>query len=210
MKKNLIGQIAWVFSLQYYVIQIICGAAWTYGFSWTHNTISDLGNTVCGQYGDRFVCSPYYSLMNGSFVVLGVTTIVGAVLIAKSFSKSRPYYLGFSCMVLSGAGTIVVGLFPENTISVGHITGAALAFVAGNIGMILIGLAQKGRKMPSSLRIYSISSGIIGIIGLTLFIAQIDIGLGLGSMERIASYPQSIWMFVIGTYLLIKSIKARA
>ena len=59
--------------LQYYVVQLIVALAWRVPYSWNGNTISDLGNTMCGKYGSRVVCSPLHGIMNVSFVALGVT-----------------------------------------------------------------------------------------------------------------------------------------
>jgi hypothetical membrane protein len=105
-------------------------------------------------------------------------------------------------MVLAGAGTILVGLFPENTVSALHITGAALPFILGNLGMVLLGIALN--KFPPLLRGFSIASGLVGLIALVLFMAQAYLGLAIGGMERFVAYPQSIWMIVTGFYLLLK------
>lgn len=110
----LVGPIFWMVSIQYYVIQLVVARAWTTHFSLTSNLISDLGNTACGQYSGRFVCSPEHALMNASFLTLGLTMIVGSVLIYHEFRESRGTAVGFGFMALAGAGTLLVGLFPEN------------------------------------------------------------------------------------------------
>lgn len=198
-----IGALLWISSIQYYFVQIAVAAAWNVspGFSWTDNTISDLGSTVCGQYGDRFVCSPWHDFMNGSLVVLGITMIGGSYLLARSLRKKTTTHIGFGCMMLAGVGSLLVGVFPENSIAWLHILGAALAFIAGNIGMIVIGASLS--SLPKWLQIYSIISGSIALGALLLFVNTVYLGLGIGGMERIVAYPQSIWMIVVGCYLLI-------
>jgi hypothetical membrane protein len=110
-----IGPLFWVISLQYFVVQILVGLMWPVPYSISKNAISDLGNTACGVYGDNYVCSPYYSWMNVSFMLLGLTMIVGARLIYEEFNKTTFTKIGFTLMGLAGFGTILVGIFPENT-----------------------------------------------------------------------------------------------
>lgn len=199
-----LGAWLWVASLQYYVLQLVVAAAWSNnnGYSWASNTISDLANTHCGPYGARLVCSPPHSLMNASFIILGLTMIAGSYLLARALETNRVAQIGFSGMILAGVGTIIVGLFPENSVSTLHVLGAALPFIFGNIGMIVLGYALE--QLPKTLRLYSVLSGLLGIIALGLFVAQQYVGLGIGGLERVVSYPQSVWMIIIGGYLLVR------
>lgn len=202
------GAFLWLISIQYYIVQLIAAGGWhSPTYSWAHNTISDLGNTACGQYGSRQVCSALHPLMNASFVLLGLTMISGAFLLRRSLSENRLADLGFTAMAISGIGTVLVGLFPENSVSALHITGAALPFILGNLGMIAIGAALK--RLPVFLRGYTMLSGIAGLIALPQLLAGTYLGLGIGGMERVVAYPQSIWMIVFGAYLLLCGIKNR-
>lgn len=195
------GAVLWVLSIQYYIVQLVAAAAWssTRGYSWAGNTISDLGNTHCGLYGDRLVCSPLHFYMNLSFIILGTTMTVGAAMLMSRNSRMS-VKTGLSLLIAAGVGTVIVGLFPENTISALHILGAALPFTLGNLGMILIGLYLEA--LPRVLRIFTIASGAIGLAALVLFMTQSYFGLGIGGMERIVGYPQSIWMIVFGLFML--------
>jgi hypothetical membrane protein len=199
------GALLWFLSIQYYITQFVVARNWSKlsGYSWSHNTISDLGNTACYTYGSRYVCSPLHNYMNISFVVLGLTIIGGSYLLCKYRSESRLVNLGFIFMAISGAGTILVGLFPENTIGALHGTGAILAFVFGNIGTMLIGRYMN--KLPTYIKVYSVLSGLIGLIALGHFLTHSYVSLGEGGMERIAAYPQSIWMIIIGLYFLLSN-----
>jgi hypothetical membrane protein len=202
-----VGAALWMLSVQYYIVQIAVAGFWVQGnrYSWAHNTISDLANTHCGFYGSRLVCSPLHTVMNISFVVLGTTMIGGAYFLQKQLTGRRSTRLGFACMAVAGAGTIVVGLFPENTVSTLHIIGAALPFVLGNLAMIIIGVSVT--RLPVLLRAYTILSGVIGVLALVLFQANTYAGLGVGGVERFVSYPQSIWMIIFGTYMLLMAYR---
>jgi hypothetical membrane protein len=202
------GAILWILSVQYYAVQLLAAAFWSRfgGYSWSHNTISDLANTHCGVYGNRLVCSPLHIVMNVSFIILGLTIIGGAVLLRKQLADNFVTRLGFSCVALSGVGSILVGLFPENTVSSLHIAGAALPFLLGNAGMVILGFALT--RLPPLLRIYTVLSGAVGLAALALFMTQTYEGIGIGGMERAASYPLTIWMMVFGSYLLLRRLPA--
>ena len=200
------GAIFWVLSIQYYVVQAVAALAWNDNnpYSWTQNTISDLANTTCGPYGDRLVCSPQHAAMNLSFLLLGVTMIAGAYLLAQDRTNTRNK-LGFLGMALAGVGTVLVGLFPENSVAALHVVGAALAFVCGSLGMILIG--SGATSTPKILRLATVVAGAIGLAALLAFVLQLYGPLGIGGLERIVAYPQSIWMICMGLYLLAKPRK---
>jgi hypothetical membrane protein len=201
-QKLSIGAMFWVLNAQYFIVQIIVATAWSrHDYSWANNTISDLANTHCGFYGDRFVCSPLHAIMNVSFIMVGVTIISGAILLKQELASSITARLGFGCMALAGVGAILIGLFPENSISSLHIIGAALSFVLGNLGMLVLYASLK--RLPRALRAYTLISGMVGLIALALFMGNIYLGLGIGGMERFVSYPQTIWMIVFGSYLLL-------
>jgi hypothetical membrane protein len=197
-----LGSILWVLSFQYFLVQIVVASNWLGSYSVSKNTISDLGNTGCGIYANKFVCSPLHLYMDISFVVLGITMIIGSFLIAKSYKK-RQAKLGFAFMALAGIGTIIVGLFPENTITAAHIIGASLPFIFGNLAMIVFSFYLK--KLGKSFRVYSFASGLLGLCALILFVSHTYLGLGIGGMERIVAYPQTIWLIAFGIRALMKT-----
>jgi hypothetical membrane protein len=194
-----LGPWLWFSSLQYFVVQVIVADAWPLSYLLHANTISDLGNTHCGQYGGRFVCSPLHSVMNASFIILGTTMVAGALLLAQRLRGSFSSRLGLVGMALAGIGTIMVGLFPENTIAALHASGAALPFVIGNCAVILFGFSL---QLPRSFRLYTIFLGVLGLIACSLFVGQHYLGIGPGGMERLTAYPQTIWLILFGGYSL--------
>lgn len=202
--RSYLGPLLWILGLQYLIIQIVAARAWQTSFSLANNTISDLGNTVCGDYSGRFVCSPLHNLMNLAFIVFGLTTLLGAWLIYNRQAKSRAVTAGFFCVALAGLGSIIVGLFPENDVSVLHIFGAALSLGVGNVGLIILGLTWNVSKV---IKIYTLLSGIVGLLGLMLFVTHNYIGLGSGGVERIADYSFVVWTIFIGFNLLFASSK---
>jgi hypothetical membrane protein len=194
----LIGPVVWVSSVQYFVIQMIAGQTYKTAYSLRFNTISDLGNTMCGTYSGRYVCSPLHNLMNASFIVLGVTMTSGALLIYQEFRRDTMTLIGFSFMALAGFGTLIVGLFPENTVTFLHTSGASLPFVLGNTALIILGVSL---AIPKLLRCYTLLSGIVALTALVFFYTQHYLGIGIGGMERFVAYPQTLWLIVFGLYI---------
>ncbi len=201
------GLFLWLLSVQYYVTQVVVATGWSNKnpFSWVQNTISDLGNTACGPYGVRLVCSPGHAYMNVSFVLLGSCMFFGSLLLRNQIAAGRSANVGFVCMAFAGIGTVLVGLFPENTSSGLHILGASLPFVLGNLAMVLIGLSAK--LLPRWVRIVTITSGVVGLIALGFYLLHQYLGLGNGGMERVVAYPQTIWMILVSAYFISSSVR---
>jgi hypothetical membrane protein len=198
------GPVLWLLSAQYFLVQVAVAADWPSRYSWTGNTISDLGSTRCAAQSGRPVCSPLHLLMNASFVALGLTMLAGAVLIGRRVdSGSRAATTGFACLGLAGLGTIVVGLYPENTVAGLHAGGAALPFVLGNLGVVLLGI---GLRLARTLLALTFAAGVVGLIGLALFLSHTYIELGIGGMERVTAYPQDVWLIAIGAYMLARRV----
>jgi hypothetical membrane protein len=194
----LIGPAVWMLSIQYFVIQIIAAHSYRYGYSLRFNTISDLGNSLCGAYSHRLVCSPQHNVMNASFILLGLTMATGSLLIYQEFKKSAGSLIGFSFMALAGLGTCLVGLYPENTNAAIHTLGASQPFLLGNIALVLLSYSL---PLPKVLRYYTRISGYFTLFALLFFITGHYLGLGIGGLERLVAYPQTVWLIVFGMYI---------
>ncbi|MCL1871660.1 MAG: DUF998 domain-containing protein [Promicromonosporaceae bacterium] len=203
----LVGPLVWVSCVQYFIVQLVVASAWDPAYSWRLNSISDLGATHCGEFDGRLVCSPWHGLMNVSFVFLGLAMAVGAVLIAQVLGDSRASRAGFALMAVAGVGAIIVGFFPENGIYGVHLAGADLAFLLGNVALVVFGLSL---RVPTWLRWYSVVSGVVALVALVLFLVHHRLFLGLGGMERVVAYPQTIWLIVVGSYLVVRRTQLEA
>jgi hypothetical membrane protein len=201
----LLGPIIWALSVQTLLVQFVVAQAWPKPFSWLNNVISDLGNTACGQFGDRYVCSPQHYLMNASFVLLGCTMAIGSLLIYQEFARSRASLIGFVSMGFAGIGTVLVGAFPENTVSALHGLGALLALGLGNFSMIILALALRGTHR--GFRTYTLISGVVSLCAFLFFAWHIYLGIGPGGMERVVSYPQTIWLTLLGLYMTATRVR---
>jgi hypothetical membrane protein len=137
--------------------------------------------------------------MNASFIILGLTMALGSVFIHRSF-RGRWATAGLASMAVSGMGVVMVGLFPENSVSPLHGLGAAIPFVLGNAGIVILGCSL---DLPARLRLYSVLSGSLALLALVSYATSHYLGLGEGGIERVVAYPQTLWLIVIGLHMLM-------
>jgi hypothetical membrane protein len=203
LRYPLIGPAVWVLSITYFVAQCFAAQVWRPNYSFVTNTISDLGNTVCGSYHGSYLCSPRHGVMNASFVLLGTVMAAGSLLICQEFSERGvrervAAYIGFSFLAVGGAGAVLVGAFPENTVAALHYTGAALAIGVGNLGVAVLGWTL---RLPRGMRWYMRITSLASLVALALFATGTDLGIGAGLMERFAAYPETVWLITFGLYI---------
>ena len=201
-----LGPLLYISSFQYFFIQFVVSLRWSPPYSLKRDTISDLGNTACGRFNGRYICSPLHTLMNVSFVVLGVTMVAGSVLVWRGLSSARARSLGFAFMGIGGIGVVLVGLFPENSVSALHGIGSALPFLIGNVGVLMLGFSL---KLPVVLRLLTLITGAVALTALVFYASTHYLGLGEGGIERLVAYPQTIWLVAFGAYLSIHQARER-
>ena len=201
------GGACWSVGVVLYVVaQIIAALAWTRPYSLKNNYISDLGNTACGMFHvphgtPDYVCSPDHGLMNAAFVIFGVLTIAGAVLLRRIWPTGHLARWALALWILSGVGKIIVGLVPENTHIGLHLLGA-LSDPLASVSVFLLSLAI--RRTSHAIAVIGIVVAVVGLVGAVLSTggevagSSLYLGLGVGGAERLASYPGSLWMLMIG------------
>src|SRR5882757_886891 len=122
----------WSLCFQYFVAEQIARLRWPGQYSMSMNWISDLGAAN----------SPLHWVMNGSFVLQGVLISVGAILMRRLFPAKWSYRVALLLFLVSGVGVLVVGLGPADRIAQVQRPGVMVHLGAGNLAMILIGLAM--------------------------------------------------------------------
>jgi hypothetical membrane protein len=216
----ILGGAAWIVAaFQYGVVQVVVAAAWHHPpYSWLGNYISDLGNTACGPFKvphgtPAYVCSPLHSAMNASFIIAGILTIAGAVLLRRFWPRGRGTTVALVLWVITGLGKIVAGLVPENTNIDLHLL-AAFNIPVGCVAILLLSLPARQASRPVS--VLGILLAVVGLAGTVLSTAaesasssSLDLGLRAGGMERVADYPGTLWILMIGI-IAVLSAGARA
>jgi len=197
-----LGGVCWILTLEFFAGQVVAQMAWRTPYSLIDNPISDLGSTSC-QYRlgvhDTYICSPWYIVMNVSFILTGALFLLGLYFTRYAWPRRRLTTWGFVFICLAGLGKIVVGFAPENVNHVLHDFGG-LGIVWGNIGMVLLGFAiWQARRWAAGL---SLLLGGLGLVGVLLFFGATH-GQALGAAERLADYPVILWMVALGSAFLV-------
>ncbi|MGD0705384.1 MAG: DUF998 domain-containing protein [Trebonia sp.] len=212
----ILGGVAWIVAtLQYAVVQVVVAAAWHHPpYSWLGNYISDLGNTACGPFTvphgtPSYVCSPMHSAMNASFIITGILTIAGAVLLRHFWPRGRGTAVALVLWAITGLGKIVVGLVPENTNISLHLL-AAFNIPVGCVAVLLLSLPSRQAN-----RALSVTGMVLAVVGLAATVlstaaefassSSLDLGLRAGGMERVADYPGSLWILMIGIIAVLSA-----
>jgi len=173
-----------------FIIALTIAEAIYLDYSVANNYISDLG-----------VWSKSSAIVfNPSIILLGITILVASVYIERHYNLVKMIYL----YVLSGVGTLGVGLFPKDTflingVPVPHTVSALLAFV---IGGATAAATYKITKSP--FRYLSAILGIATLVAFVVFLTTIEssaLGLGVGGLERMMAYPTLLWIVSFGGYL---------
>lgn len=194
-----------VLSSWYFAAQVL--VAWTFRpeYSFVTNAISDLGNTGCPPPGSN-ICSPRYVVMDASIAILGVAMIVGSILIFSEFSFSNERreraaaLAGFVCMALGGVGAILVGCVPENVNTAHlHTVGTAMVIGFGQLAILILGLVL--REIDDWLREFMLVTSLFVLLAGICIAFNHPFGIGWGALERLAQYPESVWLILFGFYI---------
>lgn len=200
-----VGAALWLLCFQYFVAEQVARHGWSTPYSMVSNYISDLGAVACRMHAGSglWVCSPLHRLMNASFILQGMLIFFGAVLVRSRFPAGRAWTAARWLIAIAGPGVLLVGLYPEDVNLPVHDVGAIAHFLCGNLGVALLGLAMS-QWSPRTRLVGSLSvfAGLVGLTATLLFFADIDLGLGVGGMERIAAYPLPLWLTAMGAFLL--------
>jgi hypothetical membrane protein len=209
----LIGALCWILCLEWFIGQAIAQAAWTTPYSIIKNYISDLGAVHCHTFTiavnstytyRQYICSPLHNVLNDSSILLGILIIGGAILLRPIWPQTSLVVVGLVFIALYGLGRIIVGFVPEDTNLKLHILGSA-GFLFGNIGVILLGISCWNR-----IRWKALVSFIVGAIGSISFVLLLEAPqLGIGLLERLASYPQTLWLVTLGLTVIISHRTSR-
>jgi len=219
-----VGALAKLSVLQYFVAESAVIGAWAGAEPYSRRTgyISDLGAVACGEFSGRDVCSPAHLLMNASFVVQGLGMVVGALLLGsallccaartgvplrrgrvpgRAHARARwgaGVVAAAAARLLTGAagaGTVIVGLVPEDTGSAWHVAGALMYFAAGALALLILGWLWL-RQTPLGWFILG-----CGAVSLAALIAGGLTGMQVpepGALERLMGYPITVGVAAAG------------
>jgi hypothetical protein len=177
------------------------------------NLISDLGVTNCGQLAlggyHANVCSPLHALMDGTFIVVGLLQVLGAMAVLPAWPRDlaeRPNLLiGLPLLGLGGITLLIAGVAPENVAPSAHTVAAKAGLIILNLAMIQIGVSLV--RIARVLGVLALIAGVAGFVGTVLVFAA-PAGVPLGLAERIAVYPGIAMVVVLGVAMLERGLNA--
>jgi hypothetical membrane protein len=155
-----------------------------------------------------YVCSPLHSTMNASFIIIGILTIAGAIALQRIWPHRRLATVALILWIITGVGKIVVGLVPENTNINLHLL-AAFNIPVGCAAILLLSLSI--RHISRAVSVTGIVLAFIGLAGTALSTtaefagSSLYLGLGADGMERVADYPGSLCLLMIGIIAVLSA-----
>lgn len=206
-KRTRIGALLWVFCLQYFVAEAITIQGWAGRYSLRENYISDLSAVRCGAElvaGQiRSLCSPLHAVMNEAFQLQGALILFGTLLVRPLFPTGKVWTVALVLIAASGVGVFLVGLAPEDALPKLHLLGAAANLFCCNAGMAAMGLAMMRRgRTAAAIGRFTLGAGLLGLAGFGCLAVKLNLGFGVGGIERITAYPFPLWIATMGLLLL--------
>ena len=192
--------------VQYLIAQLVAQAAWRTPYSWMVNPPSDLGAVHCQRTGSgyplpRYVCSPLHGVVNASVIALAALLAGGVLLTASCWGGGAASRAARILLIAGAAGSVMVGLVPEDVNLSLHVLGAFAGIVVGNCGFLLAGLIRRSSPL-SRLRPVTLPLSILAVTAaVLLFTGGIPAG-DFGGVERLAVFPLRCWMVIAGIFLL--------
>jgi hypothetical membrane protein len=180
-----------------FVLGVIVSEALYPGYSVSGNYISDLG------------VGPSSNIFNSSVFLLGLLLIIGAYFLQRAFEEYKVLTL---MLVLTAIGAMGVGVFNENFGTI-HTVVSFIAFLFGGLSAIFSVACSHVHKLKLLKMPFSVVAVILGLMclgAIVLFAGKIDLGLGVGGMERMIVYPILMWGAGFGAYLIANSDKGKA
>ncbi|MEU8264358.1 DUF998 domain-containing protein [Micromonospora sp. NPDC048999] len=201
-----LGACSWLLAAPLFLAaNLVTGLAWRHpSFSWATNNISDLGNVTCGRWDTtrpREVCSPWHVGMNSAMITTGLLLALGVLLTWSALGRGAATTAARLLTLAGGGGYVLAGAYPADVDENHHFLAALLIFVLGNVGMVVAALARRSPVL-GSMRGSSLALALTGLAGTALFWAQVDLGLGVGGMERVAVFPLLAWVVLVAVRVL--------
>jgi hypothetical membrane protein len=182
------GALAWLLTLQFFVVETIAQSRYEGSYSRADDTISALGA------GD----SAAHQLMNASFVVQAALILAGAVLLRPVLLRAAGQ-VALVLLVVAALGVLLVGVFPTDGNTLMHAIGAVAHLVGGGLGLIALAYAVRPRSEVVGTTLALL--GLIGTAATVFFLTGVTEYLGEGGTERVAAYVIPLGLALAGTAL---------
>jgi hypothetical membrane protein len=182
------GALAWLLTLQFFVVEAIAQSRYAGAYSRADDTISALG---AGR-------SAAHQMMNASFVLQAALILAGALLLRPALLRAGGQVAPV-LLAVAAAGVLLVGVFPSDGNALVHAIGAVAHLVAGGLGLIALAYAVRPRSelLGTTLALL----GLVGTAATVFFLTGVTEYLGEGGTERVAAYVIPIGLAITGAAL---------
>ena len=182
------GALAWLLTLQFFVVETIAQSRYEGPYSRAGDTISTLGTWH----------SAAHLVMNASFVAQAVLILAGALLIRPVLLRAAGQVAPV-LLTVSAAGVLLVGAFPSDGNALVHAIGAVAHFVGGGLGLIALAYAVRPRSEILGTALAAL--GLVGTAATVFFLTGVTEYLGKGGTERVAAYVLPVGLAMAGAAL---------
>jgi hypothetical membrane protein len=206
MDRDRLGAACWLLAAPLFLAaNVIVGLAWRRPpFSWATHNISDLGNVTCGLWDGtrpRPVCSPWHAAMNGATAATAALLALGVLLTWPALGRGAAATAARLLTLAAAAGYALAAAAPADVDENRHFLAALLIFVLGNLGMLVAALARRSPVL-GGMRAASLVLGSTGMAGVVFFFGRVDLGIGVGGMERVAVFPLLVWTMLVAVRMV--------
>jgi hypothetical membrane protein len=182
------GALAWLLTLQFFVMETIAQFRFEGSYSRADDTISALGT---GH-------SAAHQLMNASFVLQAGLILAGALLLRPGLLRAAGQVAPV-LLAVSAAGVLLVGVFPSDGNALVHAIGAVAHLVGGGLGLIALAYAVRPRSEIVGTALAAL--GLVGTAATVFFLTGVTQFLGAGGTERVGAYVIPAGLALTGTAL---------
>lgn len=193
--ERIAGTLFFVAASQFVLVLVVAEALYP-GYSISANYISDLG------------IGPSAIYFNSSVFFMGLLLLIGSYFLQRAVD----YKMLTVLLVLTSVGAMGVGVFTED-FGIIHTVVSLIAFLFGGLSAIFSAVCSyihdsKLLRMPFS--IIAVILGLMALGALVLLGSNMDLGLGVGGIERMIAYPLLMWGAGFGGYLIASPEKKTA
>jgi len=182
------GALAWLLTLQFFVVEAIAQFRFAGSYSRAVDTISALGTGA----------SAAHQLMNASFIVQAALILAGAVLLRPALLRTAGQ-IAPVLLAAAAVGVLLVGVFPSDGNALVHSIGAVAHLVGGGLGLIALAYAVRPRSEALGTTLALL--GLLGTAATVFFLTGVTQFLGEGGTERVAAYVIPVGLAIAGVAL---------
>jgi hypothetical membrane protein len=182
--EKVAGTLVFIAVSQFILGLVVAEALWP-EYSMSKNYISDLG------------VGSSSAIFNSSIIILGLLLVIGTYFLQRVFN----FKVLTGLLLLTAIGIIGVGVFTEHFGTL-HSLVSLIALLFGGLSATV---SYKLLKSPFS--ILTVILGSMSLGALILYGIHVDLGMGVGGMERMIVYPILVWGAGFGGYLIANAEK---